>query len=193
MSPRPYSMARRAATADATRDRILEATLDLYRKQGIAATTMAQVAERADVARATVLNHFGGTNGLTTAAIEAIADSLSLPTIAIFDGASSRAERLRRLTVALYELYERSTPWFAVLQADLRSVAAMRRRDRRFWTDMRKLFAEALGPLRSRRRVMATVAGLTSPATYGALKEAGLTSAEAAAVVGDLLAYSASD
>jgi AcrR family transcriptional regulator len=40
------------------RERLLSAALDLFAQQGFAETTIDQIAERADVARQTVLNHF---------------------------------------------------------------------------------------------------------------------------------------
>jgi AcrR family transcriptional regulator len=181
-------MERRAAAADSTRHRILEAAIDLYRRQGISATTMAEVAEHADVARATVLNHFGPGDGLTTAALEQIAASLELPTADIFAGARGPAERVRRLVDALYSLYERSEPWFSVLRDDLQAVPAAIRGERQFWTEMEDLYRVALGPRGRNRRLTATVAGLTSPGTLAALKAAGLTAPEAAQTVGDLLA-----
>lgn len=191
MSPRAYSMTRRAAAAGSTRDRILKAAIDLYRAQGVSATTVAQVAERADVARATVLNHFGGGEGLTAAAMETIAAELELPTAAIFDGAKDRSARLRRLTEALFDLYERSEPWFSILEPDVQSVPAMRRREQRFWSDTQRLYRAALGPLSRNRTMMATVAALTGPATFGAFKATGLSTAAAARVVGRLLEGSA--
>jgi AcrR family transcriptional regulator len=181
-------MERRAAAADSTRLRILEAAIDLYRTQGMAATTVAQVAERADVARATVLNHFGPGDGLATAAIGRIASSLSLPTKAIFAGAISPPRRVRRLVEALYLLYERSEPWFSVLREDLKAVPAAVQGEQRFWAETQDLYQAALGRRGRNRRLLATVAGLTSPATFAALKGAGLSTTEAAKTVADLLA-----
>jgi len=187
MSPRAYSMKRRSAAVESTRKRIVQAAIDLYRRQGVLATTTEQVAQLADVARATVLNHFGGSRGLTVAAVDAIADSLRVPGPAIFDGCTTAGSRLRRLTVALFQLYDRSEPWFASLRSEMDSVPALRKRERRFWADTDRLYAAALGPLRRRRRLLATVVGLTNPATFGALRQAGLSTEESAEVVGDLL------
>jgi AcrR family transcriptional regulator len=43
---------------EASRARILEAALDLFRAQGIEATTIEQICDRADVANRTFFNHF---------------------------------------------------------------------------------------------------------------------------------------
>jgi AcrR family transcriptional regulator len=55
----PASAGRRQRRARQTRQRILEAAADLFTGQGYAATTMQQIAERADVAWQTVYAVFG--------------------------------------------------------------------------------------------------------------------------------------
>lgn len=180
-------MDRRAATAAATRERILEATVWLYRQQGLGATTIEQVARRASVAPGTVIHHFGTARGLTAAALDRVALSLELPTTAIFAGVPSGGERLRRLVMALYAFYDRSSDWFRVLQAD-QSEAAYRDSEARFWASMSALYDAALGDIEPDPTVRATVVGLTGPATYIALRQAGLATGAASAVVGEMLA-----
>jgi TetR/AcrR family transcriptional regulator, regulator of autoinduction and epiphytic fitness len=55
----PAAGGRRQRRARQTRQRILEAAADLFAEQGYAATTMQQIAERADVAWQTVYSVFG--------------------------------------------------------------------------------------------------------------------------------------
>jgi len=55
---RPYTLRRRAERQDATRLRIVQATVDLHRTLGPARTTISSVAERAGVQRHTVYRHF---------------------------------------------------------------------------------------------------------------------------------------
>lgn len=187
MSPRAYSMARRSEAVESTREKILSAAVSLYREKGIRETTAGEVAERADVARATVLNHFGNGDALAAAAIETIVASLSLPSEAIFKATTGPAQRIRRLVAALFDLYDRGEPWFTAFGGDMRSVRALRRRERRFWKDLDRLYEIALGPRARNRRFRATVVGLTSPPTLGALRQAGLSTTEAASAVADLL------
>lgn len=181
-------MERRAATVDSTRRRILDAALELYRTQGMARTTLGQVAERADVARATVVNHFGGGEGLAAAAIESIATELDLPTVGIFQGATGAPDRVRRLVAAMFSLYERSDPWFTVLRDDIPKVPAAARREKQFYSDVEKLYRTALGARSRSRRLVATVSALTSTDTFSALRSAGLSTRDAIEIVGDLLA-----
>jgi AcrR family transcriptional regulator len=74
MSPRPYRLGRRQTDIDEGRRRILHAARDLLAESEHYATfTVDAVAERADVARATVYYQFGSKTGL----LEALCDSLA--------------------------------------------------------------------------------------------------------------------
>ena len=97
MAPRTYTLGKRAAQVAQTRDRILDPAAALFREQGIRATSMQEVARRADVAPATVLNHFPTPDLLTEAVLAHIAETLHVPSSRIFQGAFTVEERLRRL------------------------------------------------------------------------------------------------
>src|SRR5213082_3810544 len=56
--PRTYQLKRRAERQDQTRQRIIEATIELHQTIGPAATTVSEIAERAQVGRVTVYRHF---------------------------------------------------------------------------------------------------------------------------------------
>ena len=58
MKRRAYNQRRRAESQEATRLRIVEATVELHRRIGPAATTISGVAEEAGVQRHTVYRHF---------------------------------------------------------------------------------------------------------------------------------------
>jgi len=55
---RPYQLKRRAERQDETRQRIIEATIELHQTIGPAQTTISEIAERAQVGRVTVYRHF---------------------------------------------------------------------------------------------------------------------------------------
>jgi AcrR family transcriptional regulator len=55
---RPYQLKRRAERQDETRRRIVEAAIELHQTVGPAATTVSDIAERAQVGRVTVYRHF---------------------------------------------------------------------------------------------------------------------------------------
>jgi len=56
--PRSYNLGRRAGPKAETRDRIVAAAMAIYRDHGMAAASNLAVARAADVAPATVRNHF---------------------------------------------------------------------------------------------------------------------------------------
>ena len=56
--PRPYQLKERADSQDQTRQRIIEAAIELHQTIGPAASTMSDIARRAGVGRVTVYRHF---------------------------------------------------------------------------------------------------------------------------------------
>ncbi|HEY0437700.1 MAG TPA: helix-turn-helix domain-containing protein, partial [Phenylobacterium sp.] len=55
---RTYRQSKRGDTAEETRRRIVDACFELHREQGMVATTMKQIAERAGVSVGSVYHHF---------------------------------------------------------------------------------------------------------------------------------------
>ncbi len=55
---RPYKLKRRAELQDETRQRIVDATIELHQTIGPTATTISEIADRAGVGRVTVYRHF---------------------------------------------------------------------------------------------------------------------------------------
>ena len=95
--PRTYRLGKRAVQMQATRERILEAAIELYTEIGISATTMRLIGERADVAPGTLRSHFPSRDELDRAMVERLTSEAPLPDLSIFDGARSIEERLERL------------------------------------------------------------------------------------------------
>ncbi len=65
--PLPRIAGRRARRRSEIRHRILSAALELFRERGVDGVTVDEIAERADVARATIFNHFPGKDSLCQA------------------------------------------------------------------------------------------------------------------------------
>src|SRR5258706_12481037 len=116
--PRRYTLGKRGEVQAETRRRIVEATLRLYREVGIGGVTVPVVARAADVAPATVRNHFPGPTDLAEAAADAILAQLGMPDASIFDGARGPIERVERLLVEVAAFFERGTGWWEVRVAD---------------------------------------------------------------------------
>lgn len=185
---RPYSMSRRREQTAATRERIVRAAVELYRSHGIPNVSMSLVARRAGVSPATVLNHFATAEALADAGIRHILEGLHVPGPEILEGAASPAERVRRFVAAMFAFYDRSTGWFEATRHDLPTLPVLQSASAEFEHAISQLLRAALGPGFSDPAAAATVAGLTGPGTLGSLRAAGLSAAEAADVVGSLLA-----
>src|SRR6478609_9227007 len=64
---RKYELKARAESQRETRDRIAKAAAELHEEKGVAHTTVAEIARRADVTRLTVYNHFADLSELLPA------------------------------------------------------------------------------------------------------------------------------
>jgi AcrR family transcriptional regulator len=183
-------MQRRSEHVAQTRERILDAALQLFSNRGAQATTMNEVARQADVSPTTVTNHFPTHESLIEAVVARVVADIQVPDSTIFTGTRSLTGRLRVLTAAMFEFFERTMRWFELLGAELIEVPALARAEAAFWDSIRQLYEQALAG--SNEDLLAkTTAGLLHPATFGALKAAGMSADEAVAVVADLLAHRA--
>ena len=73
---RAYSMELRAAAAEATRERVLDAAADAFLEHWYDDVTIASVASRAGVSGQTVINHFGGKEQLAAAAYDRLGEQV---------------------------------------------------------------------------------------------------------------------
>ena len=90
----------------------------LYQEQGVSATTMLDVARRADVAPGTVANHFGSASALAAEVSGTILGDLHMPTPDLFDGVDGLPDRIGLLVRELSAFFERSEPWWRASQRD---------------------------------------------------------------------------
>lgn len=186
MTPRSYTLGQRATSAAATRRRVLDAAAELYGERGINATTIQAVADRADVSRGTILNHFAGADGLLDAVLDHVVGMIEMPDERALDGAPSTTERIRRFVAAMFDFYERSSTWWTVFGPEMQ-VPALQAREQAFWVSIGRFQAAALGPMASDRIVAAAVAGFVHPATLGTMRAAGASLEEVIGIVGDAI------
>lgn len=177
--PRPYRLGRRAEQQAETRDRILGAAVELYRTRGYAGTTTKAVAQAADVAPATVRNHFATPEALATAAGTRILDDLRPPDPSIVEGDPSLGSRVARLAVALAAYFERGDPWWPVLQRDPELAAAWAAVAEAAELGLVRLFRAALGPLADDPVAMAVARTTIGPPLHITLLMSGLSRSDA--------------
>lgn len=161
-TPRRTQAERRAVT----RSRILEATAQCLLERGYAATTVSEVQDRAGVARGTVQHHFPTRTHLLIAATTHVVD-LRLEAFARDTaGISPDADRL----AAVVDLSWRdisSPAFFTALElwvaarTDTELRESLVHEEQRVFAEMRRLYAEALGPAITADPRAATLVELT--------------------------------
>lgn len=174
--PRPYNLGRRAAPKADTRARIVAAALEIFRDRGPAAASNLAIANAADVAPATVRNHFPEAGDLARAVFDGMLDELQVPTPAIFDGIDGLAERVDRLARELAALYERSAPWWRLYEREPDLIRAWGGGVDDYYAEVEWLIKASLGDLADDERSVAVVASVIGPPTFFALRARGLAS-----------------
>lgn len=184
--PRPYDLGRRAAPKGETRARIVAAALEIYRTRGVAGASNLAIARAADVAPATVRNHFPEPGGLSRAVFDTMLAELDVPTPAIFDGLDGPRARVERLAGELAAFYERSQPLWRIYEREPELIRVWGGGVERYYADIDHLMRVALGVLGNDERSVAVVASVIGPPTFFALEGRGLTFDEAVALTLEL-------
>lgn len=174
--PRSYRQRKRGEAAEETRRRIVQATFDLHAEQGIAATTMKQIASRAGVSVGTVYHHFPTLDDAIGACGAFALSHSPFPTDAIFEGATTRAERVRRLARAAFATFAGVKAFGSVL-ADQEKLPVLRGFVAEEQAVRRSLAARATG--RS-GPAAETLAALVDFGVYDAFRRLGLAPEAAA-------------
>jgi AcrR family transcriptional regulator len=188
MAPRQYVMDRRAAASEATRQRVIEAASALHGERGAAATRWADIAERADVALGTVYRYFPGYDELIPACTGYGLATLKPPTPEIFGRATSVGARVTALVRESFSFWERAYPWMRHRECDRRAIPAVQAFHRTQEARFDGLVRTALGPLARRQKVLDATVSLSGFSSWAALHDRGLPTAEAAALVAEILA-----
>lgn len=180
--PRRYVLGKRADDKAATRARIVEAAKTLYREQGFAAATVPAIARIADVAPATVRNHFPEMAALASSVADAILVEMRVPGPEVFEGLDTITARISRLATEIAAFMVRSELWWPIYTGDpgLREVWAGE--EVSFERRQERLVRAALGPLGADDAAVAVASIAVGPQMYYALRSSGLTSEQAVEV-----------
>jgi AcrR family transcriptional regulator len=177
--PRRYNLGRRAEPKAKTRSRIVAAALDIYRDRGLGGASNLAIARAADVAPATVRNHFPEPKDLARAVFDTLLIELRIPAPAIFDGLTELGDRVELLARVLAAFYERSEPWWRAYEREPELITAWAGGVDKYYADVERLMRAGLGELGSDERSVAVVASVIGPPTFFALRARGLSSEEA--------------
>jgi AcrR family transcriptional regulator len=163
-------MTTRAAAADATRERILDAACDAFLASSYDEVTLRDLAATADVALQTVVNHFGTKEALYGAAVERIDEMIKAGRYEVEPGDVDGA------VAALIDDYDRTGDFILRALAEEGRLAIVRaglargRCEHQAWVE--HVFAAALASLRGavRRRRLAQLVAVTDVYTWKLLR-----------------------
>jgi len=156
----------------------------LHDEKGVAATSVNDVAARAEVGAATVLRHFPDTNALVAACGQHIAAELAPPrpedAEAMFAGLATADERLERLVRELHAFYARGHDRIEKAEADRSRIEALDAFLNMLDDARRALLRSAMDPDDPDEPLIAALMALSGIGVWKALRDGGFTPAEAA-------------
>ncbi len=118
--PRAYTKVRRAASEEATRERIVTAMIALHEEIGPARTTVSAIADRAGVERLTVYRHFPDEPSMLRACSAHWATLNPLPPMPAV--ATDPLTAFRRTILSLYGWYRANEAMLAQVTTDARKI-----------------------------------------------------------------------
>ncbi len=155
MKKRPYTLKKRAESREATRARIVAATVALHEELGPKDTTISAVAERAGVQRLTVYRHFPDETALFKACTSQWLADHPPPDAALWEGIGDGEPRVRAALATFYLYYRATTRMWTASYRDMNEVPALRQPMKKFHAYLDGLAADlaaTLQPPRARRR-----------------------------------------
>lgn len=184
---RHYRKTKRAQSEQNTRQRIVEATVELHGTVGPAKTTISEIAKRAGVQRLTVYRHFPSEKALFAACSGHYMAQNPLPDLAEFAAMNDPAKRLNAALGALYAYFRRNQAMLALVLRDSATVPAMKpsmQAIERFFSELNNLLlANCQGSREKLKQTAALIALAISFHTWQELSKAGLTDEEAASLM----------
>jgi AcrR family transcriptional regulator len=151
---RTYELKQRAERQQQTRQRIVEAAVELHTTLGPAQTTVQAIAERAGVTRPTVYAHFPDARSLLQACSGHVRETVPPPNPSAWRSISDPRDRLETALRDLYGYYQRLEPLLDNVQRDatvMPLVAEMNAYRVRYLDEIRDLLLEGW-PARGRAR-----------------------------------------
>jgi AcrR family transcriptional regulator len=185
MSPRKYTQKKRAAQQEETRDRIVEATMQLHEEIGASRTTVSAIAERAGVQRLTVYRHFPDEKHILEACTTRWLELHPMPQEADWDIQGGAEERLRAALRAFYTYYRRTRDMWSGAYRDIDLVPALAERMKlvdAYLDDVAGRLADTVQK-RADRLVVATLRHAVEFPTWQSLSRRGLSDEDAATLV----------
>ena len=184
--PRKYSMERRITTVDETRQRIVDATVQLHNEKGVLATSMQDIAARAGVSLGTVYRHFPTVDKLIPACGGRTFELIPPPTPDVFASLDG-PDRLTAFFSALYAHYEEAERPYEVGLAEAEHIPVLRRLVEESSAYIHSLVVQAVEPLSRDKRIIALATAFADFRTWLSFTHAGFSSEGAAQTVSEIL------
>ncbi|MGD8783708.1 MAG: helix-turn-helix domain-containing protein [Thioalkalispiraceae bacterium] len=125
MSSRKYTKRQRAQTEQETRQRIVEAAMQLHEEVGPRNTSISAIAERAGVQRLTVYRHFEDDNAIFAACSAHWLELNPPPDPQQWQTETDPIKRTENALLALYNYYRQTASMWSGVYRDLAEVPAM--------------------------------------------------------------------
>jgi AcrR family transcriptional regulator len=122
---RPYELKQRAEARDHTRLKIVEAAIRLHQKQGIAATSMLDIAAEAGVGKVTVYRHFPDLEAMTGACSSLYFERNMPPDPRSWDGINDPVVRLHKGLQDTYGWFTMTKDMMNAVYSELRNKPLM--------------------------------------------------------------------
>jgi AcrR family transcriptional regulator len=122
---RPYQLRQRAESQGRTRQKIIDAAIELHQAKGLVATSMSDIAARAKVGKVTVYRHFPDEAALVGACSGEYFQRHPFPDPEDWRGIRDASERLRRGLRDTYAYHRETEPMIARVLADARDLPVM--------------------------------------------------------------------
>jgi AcrR family transcriptional regulator len=184
---RRYEKRARAAQEEATRLRIIEATIALHATIGPARTTISAIAERAGVRRATVYRHFPDERALFLGCSGLFWERNAAPDPATWASIPDPAARLAAALDAVYGWYERVEPMLTAVLRDADAMPIVRELEAgrlAYLADVEDGLASGWGARgKAAKRLRATIGLALDFLAWRTLNERGLGRTDASAVI----------
>ncbi len=181
--PRPYRLGERAAQVEATRERILDAAVELYVKVGISAATMREIGIRADVAPGTLRSHFASRDELDRAIVERMASVVTLPDVSMFEGVGSIDKRLARVIRAGGIFIEEARPLYRMWLREPMLTAPWTEKGAEYGARWEELMRSALGPLADDDEALSVLRAIIHPEFFESVRAGNRSREEASALI----------
>lgn len=177
--PRGYRMRKRADARQQTRERILQATMQLHDEKGVAPTTFSDIAKRAGLGQATLYRHFPTLGDLVQACGVHVWQEMRPPmpetAAAAFEGLTGPRERLEKLVEEIDSFYRRGALRLALAGRDRELIPALDHFLKAVDAGVEAYVKEALAPSKPSKRTVDVVVAMVSFPVWSRFTELGLS------------------